>query len=218
MPHRVRDTRAHHVLVFTSIAASSFARSRTLFLSRAVSILKKTCINFRPSRIAAVLGGRGRGARNVVTFGGRPLPLPFMFCSGREAATTAFIRNHSTIVRGLIGCAMLVIVYETTRIGCTEYTEASGCSRPLAGGAGRRRRNRPDLCQPARTRTGESDRRSARKTGSRPLLRYRRFFQGTARRRSGAEAVEGRSTARKKPLRWIASVARMSGAKSGTCA
>jgi hypothetical protein len=48
------STRAQHIpgsihgLVFTSTGASCLARSSTLFLSRPVSILKKTCINFRP--------------------------------------------------------------------------------------------------------------------------------------------------------------------------
>jgi hypothetical protein len=192
-----------HVLAFASIGASSFARSRTIFLSRAVSILKKTCINFRPSIIAAVLGGRGRDARSVTTFGGMPLRLPFIFRSERKVLSTAFTLNHSTIVRGLIDCRMLVSVYESTRIGCTEHTEASGRSRTLAGGAGRRCRNRPDLCQPARTRAGGPKRHDTRKTGARPLLKYRRVFQGTARWRSCAEAVEGRPTAGKKPLRRI---------------
>src|SRR4051812_48532072 len=36
------------------------------------------------------------------------------------------LNNHSTIVRGLIDCRMLVSVYESTRTGCTEHTEASG--------------------------------------------------------------------------------------------
>jgi hypothetical protein len=105
--------------------------------------------------------------------------------------------NHSTIVRGLIGVRMLVSVYESTRIGCTEHTEASGRSRSLAGGACRRCRDRPDLCQPARTRTGGPERRGTRKTGARPLLKYRRVFQGAARRRGCAEAIEGRPTAGK---------------------
>jgi hypothetical protein len=109
--------------------------------------------------------------------GGQPLPI-----------------NRSTIVRGLIGYRMLVLVYASTRIGCTEHTEASSRSRSLARGAGCRCRDRPDLCQPSRTKPGEPDRRGARKTGSRPLLKYRRVFPGATRRRGGAEAVEGRST------------------------
>jgi hypothetical protein len=80
------STGSVHVFLFASMDASCFARSRTIFLSRPVSILKKTCINFKPSRIAAVLGGPGRDARSVMTFGGSPFPLFFMFCSGRKAA------------------------------------------------------------------------------------------------------------------------------------
>ena len=113
------------------------------------------------------------------------------------------LNNHSTIVRGLIDCRMLVFVYESTRIGCTEHTEASGCSRSLAGSAGGRCRDRPNLCQPARTRTGGPERHDTRKTGARSLLKHRRVFQGTARWRGCAEAVEGRSATGKKPLRQI---------------
>jgi len=41
-----------------------------------------------------------------------------------------------------------------------------------------------------------TERHGTRKTGARPLFKHRRVFQGTARRRGGAEAVEGRSTAK----------------------
>lgn len=105
--------------------------------------------------------------------------------------------NHSTIVRGLIGRRMLVFVYESTRNSCTEHTEASGRSRSLAGGACRRFRDRPDLRQPARTRVGGPERHGARKTSARPLLKYRRVFQGTAPRRGTAEAIEGWSAKEK---------------------
>jgi hypothetical protein len=154
--------------------------------------------------MAAVLGGRCLDARILMTFGGRSFPLPFMFRfrgAPMDRRTTAIV-NHSTIVRGLIGCRMLVSVYESTRIGCTEHTEASGRSRSLARGAGRRCRDRPDLCQPARTRTGGPECHGARKAGSRPLLKHRRVFQGAARRRGTAEAVEGRPTTGKIARKW----------------
>jgi hypothetical protein len=61
------------------IGASCFAKSRTFFLFRLVSILKKTLINSRPSGIAAVPVRPSREARSLTTLGGRPLRLPFMF-------------------------------------------------------------------------------------------------------------------------------------------
>jgi len=68
-----------HGFVFAPLPASCLARSRTCFRSRPASMLRNTFINFRPSRIVAVLGGSGRDAASDITFGGRPLRLPFMF-------------------------------------------------------------------------------------------------------------------------------------------
>lgn len=149
--------------------------------------------------------GRGRHACSLTTFGGRLPRLSFISCSKGPPTTGQRPPsiNHSTIVRGLIDCRMLVSVYESTRNSCTEHTEASGRSRYFARGAGRRCRDRPNLCQPARTRAGGPERYSARKAGARPLLKHRRVFQGPARRRGRSEAVKGRSTAKKKPLRRI---------------
>jgi hypothetical protein len=116
----------------------------------------------------------GQAARRAVLrrLAGRRFACLSCSLRTRRGEPHARIPNHSTIVRGLIGFRLLVSVYEGTRISCTEHTEASGRSRALAGGAGRRCWDRPDLCQPARTRTGGSGRCGTRKTRARPLLKY----------------------------------------------
>ena len=80
--------------------------------------------------------------------------LAFHVSLRAQRGDAAFTLNHSTIVRGLIGRRMLVFVYEGTRNSCTRTYGNFGSPRTLAGGACRRCRHRPDLCQPARTRTG----------------------------------------------------------------
>src|SRR3954454_15049706 len=73
----------------------------------------------------------------------------------------------------------MILLDESRRVGRSKHTEASGCAGSLAGGACRRCRDRPDLCQPPRTRTGESERRGARKAGARAVVEHRGIFHGT---------------------------------------
>jgi hypothetical protein len=82
---------------------------------------------------------------------------------GRPSAAGADACNSGPIVRGLMGSRLMILFDESRRAGRSKHTQASGRSRALAGGACRRCRDRPHLCQPSRTGAGESDRRGSRK-------------------------------------------------------
>src|SRR5947208_448465 len=108
--------------------------------------------------------------------------------------TGTTIRNTRPIVRGLTGRGLMCLLDESRRAGRFEHTDASPRARALAGDAGGRCRDRPHLCQPARTRTGESVRRGAGKTGARALSStIEEFFHAprTAEAPSTASSLAG---------------------------
>src|SRR4051812_19341844 len=51
--------------------------------------------------------------------------------------------------------------------------------------------DRPHLCQPSRTRTGESERRGSGKTRARAVFEHRGIFHGAARLRGRRPAASG---------------------------
>src|SRR3954452_1799300 len=108
----------------------------------------------------------------------------------RPGMTGTALRNTSTIVRGLIGRGLMCLRDESRRAGRFEHTDASPRARALAGDAGRRCRDRPHLCQPARTRTGEPERRGAGKTGARADVDDRGILPRAARRGSAQHRLE----------------------------